>query len=57
MPERVHLVAVDVRHRAGRAKPQVAADEHDANRVARLERSLERHLARAKSARAAGRSE
>ena len=45
MAERVDAVAVDVRDRAGAAELQIAADEHDADRVARLERALERLLA------------
>ena len=38
MAERVDAIAVDVRHRAGAAELQIAADEHDADRVARLQR-------------------
>ena len=45
MAERVDAIAVDVRDRAGAAELQIAADEHHADGVARLERTVERHLA------------
>ena len=53
MAERVDLVAVEMRHRAGGAELQVAGDEHHADGIARLERAVVRHLARARSPAAA----
>ena len=56
--EGVDAIAVDVGHRAGGAELQVAADEHHADRVARLQRPVERHLAGAQAGgAAAGRDE
>ena len=49
MAERVHAFAVEVRHRAGGAKLQVAGDEHHADGVARLERAVVRHFPRAQA--------
>ena len=58
MTECVDPIAVDVRDGAGTAEHQVAADQHHADRVARLERTLVRLLAKvhARDA-AAGRNE
>ncbi len=50
--ERVDAIAVDVRHGPGTAKLQIAADQHDADRVARLQRTVERLLALAEAGRA-----
>ena len=58
MAEGVDAIAVDVRHRAGAAEHQVAADQHHADRVARLERAFVRLLAVAQAGdAAAGRDE
>ena len=53
MAEGIHAIAVDVRHGAGAAELKIAGDECDADRIARLERSFERHLARTRARRAA----
>ena len=53
MTERVDAVAVDVRDRAGAAQQEVAVDEGDADGVARLQRTIERHLARPQARRGA----
>ena len=45
MTERIHAVAVDMGHRAGRPERQIAADEHDADAVTRFQRSFKRLLA------------
>ena len=45
MAERIDAVAVDVRHSTRSAELQIAADQHHADRVARLQRSFERRLA------------
>ena len=58
MAERVDVVAVDVRDGTGAAHLQVAVDQHHADRIARLQRTVERHLAGAQAdGAAAGRHE
>src|SRR5471030_3165934 len=49
MTEGINPVVVYVGDRAGSAQLQIAVDEHDADGVARLERSIERHLAGART--------
>ena len=49
MAERVDAIPVDVRDGAGGAELQIAADEHHADGVARLERSFVRRFARTRA--------
>ncbi len=48
MAKGVDAIAVDVGHGAGRPEFKITRDERDANRITRLQRSFEGHVARAK---------